>query len=226
MSTNANTKQLLDDFKKGLSKAWFESGLDKRKSHSLFELYIFKLVLEAAQNHNAHIAYKDGNGSRHSVPTFGIGPHTIYNRKYIHAELQYGSRRILEVHIGAQFKGKSDVEHECDVAVLRKGTANLCRKRNQAPKYSQLILSAECKFYTANIGLGMSREFVGLTTDLTAPRKHNFYVVSSTIVASGKQLLNHHSKMAQDEVVPSFLHKCDELVRLFEQVLDPSRIWR
>lgn len=215
------TTDFLDEFRRGLSAAWDASDLGKKKTHSLFELYVFKIILQAAQSQGARIIYKDGNGAQYSMPIFRTGPHQIGDRGYVYAELIFSPRRVLEVHTGVKCVGKSGIEHECDIAVLRRGTAQRCRKESKSPKHRQIVVSVECKFYLANIRLGMSREFVGLTSDLTAPNKQNIYVVSTKIVDNGKVLLKHHQKKAQDELVPSAISKRDDLLKVFEDIFEP-----
>ncbi len=212
--------EFIHEFSKGLSAAWDAADLNRKKGYSLYELYILKLIAESASAKGACISYKDGKGESFFPPLFRTGPHQICDEAYIYTELKFPSGRIFEIHTGVKFCGKSGVEHECDLALIRRGTAHNCRRQKKHPKHSNSLLSVECKFYTANIRLGMSREFVGLTTDLTVPKKQNIFVTSSALVDNGRKLLNHHSKKAVDELVPGNTAKEDEFRELLNQVFD------
>lgn len=210
--------EFLDEFRHGLSRVWKSADLSKTKTYSLFELYVFKLVLQAAQSKGAYIKYKDGHGNEYRMPSFRTGPHQIYDPDYVYAELHFSPWRVLEVHTGVKFIGKSSVEHECDIAVIKRAAAKQYRKVRKTPHYFNILLAAECKFYLANIRLGMSRAFMGLTADLTAPKKRIFFVVSTKIVDNGKDLLEHHKKEARDEIVPSAHMKRDDLIKTFHSI--------
>jgi hypothetical protein len=219
--SKATKNDLLMELNEGLAKAWDAQQLSQKQTYSLFELFALRLVLEAAQKAgNKKRSYKDANQYVFPVPAFRTGPHQIYDPAYIYTELTFGKRKVLEVHTGVKVIGKSSVEHECDICVIRKTTADRCRKTKTAPSYKNLVLSVECKFYTSSIDLGMSREFVGLTSDLRARLKHNYYMVSSALVASGRLLLKHHEKFAVDELTPSNSSKQVEAIEMFQKVFE------
>src|SRR5258706_13877596 len=147
--TKPTTSDFLSEFGHGFSAAWDASALSKKKTHSLFEIYVFKLILQAAGNKRADIKYKDGYGDLYPIPAFRTGPHQIKDLSYVYAELTFPSGRILEVHTGVKCVGKSGIEHECDIVVLRRGSARRCRTLNKSPNHRQILISVECKFYMA-----------------------------------------------------------------------------
>ena len=157
------TSDFLKEFRDGLSAAWASADLSRKKTYSLFEIYVVKLMIEAAISEGAIVRYCDGEGKECGNPWFRTGPHQIYDKTYPYVELRFSPHQALEIHTGVKCIGKSGIEHECDIAVLRRRYARSCRKETQRPLYDNLIASVECKFYTSNIHLGMSREFVGLT---------------------------------------------------------------
>lgn len=220
--TKLTTSDFIKEFQSGLSAAWKSADLSRKKTYSLFELYVVKLMIEAAISEGAIVRYCDGEGKEYMDAWFRTGPHQIYDKSYPYVELHFSSRRVLEIHTGVKSLGKSGIEHECDIAVLRRRYARSCRKGTQRPQYDKLIASVECKFYTSNIHLGMSREFVGLTMDLTEPKNQNlYYVVSTAVVDNGKALLNYHQRKLQDQLLPKNFIQKQALIEQFKQIFQP-----
>jgi hypothetical protein len=91
------------------------------------------------------------------------------------------------------------VLHECDVAVLSKTEADLCRSASTSPRSARVVLSVECKFYSTDVPLGMARGIVGLTADLTA--KDRFFVVN-TRSDSAERLLTHQKRGWEHLITP------------------------
>lgn len=203
-----STDDLLDELASGLTNAWDRTRLSEKRVSALYELYIFKLVIEAARKSGEFrdIQYRIPEQDLPIVKSsvlFQTGPHQIYDAGYCYAELSLRQRRYWEVHVGTKFRGKSGVEHEADIAILSRRSAQRFRNDNIAPDYSKLIFAAECKFYSSNIRLDLSREFLGLTSDITAPRRRNFFITSTCIVQNGIQLLDKHERAHHDILVPS-----------------------
>lgn len=216
-----SSPDFIKEFQSGVSASWKSADLSRKKTYSLFELYVVKLMIEAAISEGATVRYCDGEGKECRNPWFCTGPHQIYDPTYPYVKLYFLHRRILEIHTGVKCLGKSGIEHECDIAVLRQTHAQTCRKNKRQPQYNNLVMSVECKFYTSSIHLGMSREFVGLTMDLTAPKKQNFYVVSTAVVDNGKALLDHHKRKLQDKLLPKNLAQKQALIEQFKKVFQP-----
>jgi hypothetical protein len=62
--------------------------------------------------------------------------------------------------------------------VITRTEAITCRRGRVQPRQSQVILAAECKFYTVPLPLGLARGFVGLASDL--PSRDRYFVFNTT----------------------------------------------
>lgn len=67
--------------------------------------------------------------------------------------------------------GTSKVVHEADVLVLPQADADRCRDFDLDPRGYRALLLIEAKYYTNPVGLGTGREFLGLSSDVTAKNK-------------------------------------------------------
>jgi hypothetical protein len=132
---------------------------------------------------------------------FRTSPGYIFSQAhpYTHAEFTFPHCPELEAHVGVRVSGRSGVLHECDVAVLSKAEADLCRSASTSPRSARVLLSVECKFYSSDVPLGMARAFVGLTADLTAK---NRYFVVNTRSDSAERLLTHQKRGWEHLITP------------------------
>ena len=141
-------------------------------------------------------------------------------QKYHDEPRQYKGylKSALEAHIGIKFTGKSDVEHECDVALLSQNAARSCRLHHVHPRSTRLILSAECKYLAANIPLYLGRGFVGLVTELSSRYGECHFVVNTSSVHVMK-MLTRQKRYGHEEVRPgtdgleTFQFACRETLR-------------
>src|SRR5436190_1063046 len=78
------------------------------------------------------------------------------------------------------------VLHECDVLVLPRAEADLSRNARIAPRGNQCLLAVECKYYVADLGLELARNFEGLHADLRA--KHQLFVANTDSASVVKYL--------------------------------------
>jgi hypothetical protein len=160
----------------------------------LYEAYIWALVVEASRREGARVRFLDRQGD---VPTsfyFRGSPSSIYStaHDYCHAEIEFDDCPALEAHVGIYVSGKSQVQHECDVAVLYKDEADICRNRQVDPRSSKLILAAECKCYiNATLGIGLGRSFLGLINDIYAGDR---FFVSTKDSSSVRKLFSKHNR--------------------------------
>jgi hypothetical protein len=104
---------------------------------------------------------------------------------------------MLEAHIGIYVGGKSRIPQECDVAVLFREEGELCRINRVPPRYSEVVLNVECKFYSVGLKLDLARSFMGLSADLTT--KRSYFVVNANS-QSIEKLLTHHGKKWEHEI--------------------------
>src|SRR5262249_18750834 len=79
--------------------------------------------------------------------------------------------------------------HECDVAVIDRQEAMLCRAEQVHPRASKVLIASECKFYTAAVQLALGRGFLGLTSDI---HRNERYFVTNGQSASVTKLIAHH----------------------------------
>lgn len=158
----------------------------------LFEAYIFSFLIEAAKTEpNVNIEYVNTNGTKATTFTFRTSPGQIFNGLYTHAEITFQRKRPLEAHVGVRVSGISKVLHECDVLLLEKSEAEICRNNKVSPQSSKAILAGECKYYSPrNFGIKLAREFLGLTSDFSSNCK--YYFIYNTTSQSVEELLAHH----------------------------------
>ena len=102
---------------------------------------------------NASVSYETVHGAPAKSLNVRTAPGAIYSttRDYTHAVLAFPNCPVLEVHVGIKVTGRSRVLHECDVAVLDKDEAELCRAEHVHPRATKVLVAAECKFYTSMI---------------------------------------------------------------------------
>jgi hypothetical protein len=175
------------------------------KGADLYELYIWSLIIEAARAEGATVSFYDVNGLPVAANfVFRTSPGRIFSKiqPYTHAHIAFLGCPTLEAHIGIFVSGKSKVIHECDVAVLYADAAATCRAEEVHPKSTQLLLSAECKFYVqSSMGVGLARSYLGLVSEV----KHTYrdcYFVAVSESNSVQRLFAHHQKDWETGVMP------------------------
>ena len=180
----------------GVSQPYTPSGPNPSKANDVFEGFVWSIVIRAAMQEGASVSYEDVETKPASALIFRTSPGTIYSKRnaYTHAIIRFPDvANELEAHIGIQVEGSSGVLHECDVAVLDRNEAILCRSNNVHPRAGKLLIGAECKFYGSTLSLDLGRSFLGLRLDLK--RKHRFFV-SNTTSASIETLLASHNAVS------------------------------
>jgi len=167
----------------------------------LFEAYIFTLILQAARSEGATVSYETVFGSTPTQFYFRTSPGHIYSTRhpYTHAVIDFGRRPSLEAHLGILVSGKSQVLHECDVAVLDRSEAQECRQNRTEPRSRTLTLSAEAKFYTTTLGLDLARSYIGLISDLTT--SFPCFVANTTSVSAMRLLSARKERNWFDDVI-------------------------
>jgi hypothetical protein len=167
----------------------------------LYESYVWSLVLEAASNEGATIRLRDRYGNLPTQFWFRTSPSNIFSiaHSYCHAEIEFPTRPVLEAHIGIFVAGRSKVPHECDVAVLYKNEAEICRSSSVHPRSGKVILTAECKYYiNSTIGINLGRSFLGLLNDIYTGDRYFYtgdrYFVATSDSASVSMLFSKHNK--------------------------------
>lgn len=192
---------LLRDISASLGAAIAPSLTVASAASDLFEAYVFSMVLDAARAEGATIFYENVNRAPPTQFVFRTSPGYIFSttQPYTHAVIRFGRMPQLEAHVGVRIEGISKVLHECDVAVLYRDEAEVCRSNRVSPRSAKTLLSVECKFYSSDVPLGLARAFLGLTSDVG--RDNRFYVVN-TSSRSSEKLLAYHKKKWDHYVVP------------------------
>lgn len=213
MSSN---QDLLDELRIVLGTAVTPSLTAASAASDLFEAYIFGLLLQAAANQGARrIYFEDVNGSRPSTFVFRTSPGFIYStqQSYCHAVIDFDGKPRLEVHVGIRVQGSSGVLHECDVAVVRRTEAILCRRQRVQPRQSKVVIAIECKFYSVQIPLALARGFVGLVSDLATGDR---YFVVNTDSDQAERYLTSRKRLWEHEVYPGSATAVTRLLNAFQ----------
>ena len=178
-------------------------------ANDVYEAYLFSLVLQAARAEGATIQLACIEGGAPNPFVFRTSPGYINSRtrNYGYAIIVFPDAPPLEAHLGIRLSGHSSVLHECDVAVLFREEAELCRSQGQsvAPRSYRVVLAIEAKFYTSDLALHLGRGFLGLTRDLSA--RSSFFVINrearsiERLLAYKKQHWEHNVTPADAEAV-------------------------
>ena len=166
-------QDLLDEVNRNLQMALSPSLISVSQANDAYELYLFSLVVQAAVDADARVFYETVSGKPATELRVRTTPGRIYSttHDYTHAVLRWDRSAPLEAHVGVRVRGKSFVLHECDVAVLERREAELCRRDQRDPASSKLKLAVEAKFYSSTLPLHLAREFMGLGLDLSGGEK-------------------------------------------------------
>jgi hypothetical protein len=185
----------------------------------IYEVYLFTLVLLAAQREGAVIRLRNLDNTNPSKLHFRTSPGYIASqrRSYTYAEILFGSKPSLEAHVSIMVSGHSHVLHECDVCVLLQSEADFCRRSldRVAPRSSKVILNIEAKFYTTPLSLGLGRSFLGLTTDLSS---QGSFLVTNTSSSSIEKLLSYKKKSWEHNVKPNNQAELGRLIPSFQNI--------
>ncbi len=176
----------------------------------IFEAYIFSIVIEAARSEDAFVEYRDVFNNVPAVFVFRTSPGYIFSKRhpYTHAVISFPQAPLLEVHMGVRVVGKSDVLHECDVAVIEHAEAETCRRREVPPRSRNVLIAVECKFFSTRLQLYLARSFLGLLSDLSV---QNPMFVTNSYSDSVEKLLIKHKRRWEHNLSPGATH---ELMRL------------
>lgn len=187
----------------------------------LYEAYIWSVIINAAQNKGATIEFKDVFGNTVSANfTFRTSPGEIWwqSQNYCHAEISFPNCPALEAHVGIYVAGRSKVRHECDVAVLFKNEADVCRARQVLPRASKVILSVEATYYVNSTpGLSLGRAFLGLCEEI---QRNNRFFIATSHSGSIAKLLAKHTRDFDLQFTPVQPHNVDVIRGAFEKVFD------
>lgn len=195
--------QLLNEIQGALGASTIPSLNANSADDDLYEAYLFSLLLRAARDEGGVIGFRCIGGGVPNPFVFRTSPGYINSntQNYGYAEIAFPGCPLLEAHVGVRVSGHSNVLHECDVVVLLKDEAELCRAGPAliAPRSSKIVLAVEAKYYSAGLPLRLGREFLGLTRDLSGTV---FFVVNRG-GGSVEKLLAHKGQFWEHYITPS-----------------------
>jgi hypothetical protein len=203
--TGATPRQLLarlrEELPRALPAALTVSGPSPTAGNDLYEAFLFALVLKAARAEGYQITFTDSSGRVPTVFRLRRSPGRLPSGHFTHAVLSLPGtgKDSLEVHTGISVIGKSKVAHEADIVVLRFSDAQRCRQLGIDPPSVRAIIVVEGKYYTTPLSLGMGRQFLGLSSDLSA----KFKILAATVTsASVVQLMEGKTQWYEVGVLP------------------------
>ncbi|WP_210359498.1 hypothetical protein [Sphingomonas beigongshangi] len=172
-------------------------------ANDAFEGYTFALVVRAARAAGATVTFEDNDGNATTSLLFRTSPGDIFSKKraYTHALIELPDCPALEAHIGVKVSGKSKVLHECDVAVIERHEARICRTSRVHPRAGKVPIAIECKFYASTLQLGLARGYLGLAEELT--KKNRLLVTNTTSETAAKMITYHDAGWEFDLSSPS-----------------------
>jgi hypothetical protein len=189
------------------------------RGDDLYEAYVWSIVIEAARKKGATVEFKDVSGNTVvSDYFFRTSPSELWwsTKNYCHAEIGFSNCPILEAHTGIYVAGRSEVRHECDVAVVYKTEADICRSNQVLPRSSKVLLAVECKYYVnSNPGLGLARGFLGLREEI---QRENRFFIATSHSKSVEKLLAKHTRDYELKFTPVIPHNVDVMRGVFESV--------
>jgi hypothetical protein len=218
----AEIDDLLTQISLSLTAATTPSLNSQSDISDVFEAYIFSILLDAAREENGTVRFETVAGiSGPSIFVFRSSPGYLASRSlpYTHAVIEFDGKISLEAHVGVRVQGKSKVLHECDVCVVERSEAILCRQNSSPgnwvhPRNHALIISAECKFYASSFPLRYARGFMGLCTELTSDDSHFIINIEAS---SAKEMFAHYRKHYETGVRPSNLSKVNSVRHMFRE---------
>jgi len=196
--------QLLTDIEQVLGSAVRPSLTSASAADDIYEAYLFSIVISAARLEGAAVRYLCVSGGRPDIFVFRTGPGHIGSRvhNYGYGEIEFAGCPVLEAHVGVRVSGHSNVLHECDISVLLKEEADVCRAGGPAliaPRSSKVLIAIEAKYFTKDIPLSLGRGFLGLTRDLSADR---VFFVANRGGRSVEKLLSHKKQLWEHQISP------------------------
>jgi hypothetical protein len=202
MSNSPSLASLLAQIQSAIGPSLTPSLTTASAGSDVFEAYVLSIIIDAAEIEGAAVSFRNIDGSTPTLFTFRTSPGHIWwdSQPYTYAQIQFPGVPLLEAHLGVYVTGKSGLIHEADALVLLSEEATLSRLNQVPPRSKRALLAAECKFYAANLRLGLARAFVGLCSDLSS--RECFFVTNSSSI-SVEKLLTHQRKKWQSLVEPS-----------------------
>jgi hypothetical protein len=188
-----------------------QTSWDQAADEDRFEGYIFALVLQAARKEGPIVRFENRNGPFTGIATFRTAPGHLWSdiHPYTHAVTEFANKPLLEAHVGVYVSGRSRLYHEADVAVLSRAVARTCRADRTDPPHSEAVLLLECKYYAAGPGVGLGREFLGLSAECG---KDQCVFVTNQRAPRSQKLFEEHDREWGHQILPGQNNDVDRLV--------------
>lgn len=210
-------QQLLNDLMVTLGP--ISATLTPRALSDLYEAFLFGVVVAGARAVGFKTSYETVHGTSPASLVFRSSPGWLFSsaRPYSHAVLAWEGTE-WEVHLGVYVRGRSGVEHECDVLAIKRKAGVRARAVGRSPSQGNAILFLEAKYYFTPLPLHLGRGFLGLTDDI---RRTGCFVsnVGSDSVA---RLLVNHRRRGYRDVIPASL-TADRLRSFVEDFWDDEK---
>ncbi|MGH7028453.1 hypothetical protein [Brevundimonas sp.] len=185
----------------------------------IYEAYVWTRVIEAARRLGWHVTYSAPDGSWSGTLMLRRGPGVIYSpTPFTFAVLTKPLTDPLEVHLGVMVTGRSGVAHECDVLVLPADAAQAARDAGEHPSYRNVVLQAECKFYTGSLPLGLARGLRGLSADCSLGKAGGLVTNALRSTSIGRLIL-HNRLYYNPRLTPGYRMEVRKLDRRLEHRL-------
>lgn len=203
---------LLAEIQSALGNAVIPNLTATSAGSDLFEAYIFGLILDAARREGATVTLACRSGGIPNPFVFRTSPGHLSSttQDYGHAAIAFPDCPALEAHVGIRVAGHSGVLHECDVSVIQRDEAELCRESSirVAPRSARVLLALEAKFYSVELPLHLGRAFLGLVRDLSCDA---VFFVMNRGAPSIEKLLAHKKQQWEKHVNPGQAHTVERL---------------
>jgi hypothetical protein len=202
---------LLNQIRQLLPAVATQTSWDLAADEDRFEGYLFALVLTAAEKEGANIQFENRIGPFAGICTFRTSPGHLWSdaQPYTHAVIEFPKRPPLEAHVGVFVSGQSKLYHEADVVVLSRAVARTCRFDRIDPPASEAVLLLECKYYAADPGIGLGREFLGLSAE--CGREETVFVTNQPAIRL-QRLFEKHNREWGHRVLPTQPNDVDRMV--------------
>jgi len=178
----------------------------------IFDVYLFTILLKAIANEGGEIYYQNVLDGNPNSFVFRKNPGKIHGtiHPYTHAVVEFSNKPPLEVHIGVKVQGRAGVLHECNILVLYKKEADLCRLLSREPRHSQVIIAIKSQFYTAPLKLEIAGSFIGLASDIRY--EGGSYFISNSCSDAVAKLLTNARKKWEHNIVPGATNDVNRLM--------------
>ncbi|MEV0056155.1 hypothetical protein AB0H34_37425 [Saccharopolyspora shandongensis] len=194
--------RLRAELPRALPSALTVAGPSPSAGNDLYESFLFALVLRAARAEGYEVSFANRTGQAPREFRLRRSPGRLPTGEFTHAILTLPGtgKDPLEVHTGVAVIGMSKVAHEADVLVLPMSDAQRCRQLRIDPPSRDAELVVEGKYYTTPLALGMGRQFLGLTADLSG---EVVKILAATVTSqSVVHLLSGRKKLFEVGVLP------------------------